>query len=423
MHRLLALSLVASLALTAEAQEPPAPTPPMSSVSVYLDCQTFGCDFDYFRTEMTMVDWVRDRAAADIHLLMTGQTTGSGGQEYTLTFIGLRQFAGLTDTLKYVSPPSTTDDERRKALAGLFRLGFVRYFARLPQGAKVTVTFGETRAVNQTSSTKDPWKAWVFRIGTNGWGSREESYRDQNFNYNLNADRVTSGWKTQIRFNEQRFRSKQFFKDEPPYVVRRESFNRTMLQVRSLGDHWSAGARGAWSSSLFENHDRVLRGFAAIEYNVFPYNQSTRRALKLEYDAGYSHFTYIDTTIFDKTREGMPLQRLLLGYATRQPWGSVDVGSTLTHYLNDLDRYRSVTWSEVSVRIIKGFDVFGYAEYVKKGDGQFNLSKRAFSDEDILTRQYQLPSSYSLWFNFGISYTFGSVFNSVVNPRMTSGNF
>jgi hypothetical protein len=436
MHRHLVLSLVlacaSSTAPAVVAAQDPAPAPPMSSVSVYLDCQTFGCDFDYFRTELGMVDWVRDRAAADIHILVTGQTTGSGGQEFTVAFIGLRQFAGIMDTLKYVSPPSSTEDERRKGLAGLFRLGFVRYFARIPQGAKLTITFGETPRANQAVSKKDPWNAWVFRIGMNGFGYGEESYTDRNFNYNVSMDRVTSTWKTQVRLRQSDSESRQDLVDcdssTPPvctssvYVTKRQSDNHTALLVRSVNQHMSLGLRGATSSSRYENHKRVFRVFPAVEYNVFPYTQSTRRQLKFEYNLGYAHYQYNDTTIFDKTEEGMPIQRLLVGFVTRQPWGTIDIGSNASHYLDVSNRYRISTFGEFSIRLFKGFNLDLYGEYAKIKD-QFNLAKKDFSPQDILTRQFQLGSDYNYWMSFGISYTFGSVFNSVVNPRMTSGNF
>src|SRR5688500_20263492 len=96
-------------------------------LSVYLDCQTSYCDFDFFRTELTLVNWVRDRQVAGVHLLVTTQATGAGGSEYTVTFIGLRQFAGMADTLRYVSPPASTDDDRRRGLGRIFRIGLVRF--------------------------------------------------------------------------------------------------------------------------------------------------------------------------------------------------------------------------------------------------------------------------------------------------------
>ena len=82
-----------------------------SKLRVYLDCNY--CDFDFVRTEVTFVDYVRDRQSAQVHILVTNQPTGGGGTEFTLTFIGLRQFATLSDTLKYNSPARTLRNARK----------------------------------------------------------------------------------------------------------------------------------------------------------------------------------------------------------------------------------------------------------------------------------------------------------------------
>jgi len=42
---------------------------------VFLDCR--GCDRDYFREEITYINYVRDRKDADIHVLVKDQSTGS----------------------------------------------------------------------------------------------------------------------------------------------------------------------------------------------------------------------------------------------------------------------------------------------------------------------------------------------------------
>src|SRR5450759_4361467 len=63
----------------------------------YLDCQTMGCDRDFFVTEIAFVNWTRDRADADIHVLVTALETGSGGLQYTVQFIGQRRFARHAD--------------------------------------------------------------------------------------------------------------------------------------------------------------------------------------------------------------------------------------------------------------------------------------------------------------------------------------
>src|SRR5262245_57290182 len=51
---------------------------------VFLDCHF--CDTNFIRTEMNWVNWVRDAADAQIHVLVTRQSTGGGGQEWLLNF-------------------------------------------------------------------------------------------------------------------------------------------------------------------------------------------------------------------------------------------------------------------------------------------------------------------------------------------------
>ena len=119
MRLLLVIGFIAFNTAAARGQD----TAAAPRLNVYLDCQTSYCDFDFFRTELTLVNWVRDRQVADVHLLVTTQTTCAGGSEFTVNFIGLRQFTGMADTLRYVSPPAATDDERRRGLGRVFRLG------------------------------------------------------------------------------------------------------------------------------------------------------------------------------------------------------------------------------------------------------------------------------------------------------------
>jgi hypothetical protein len=84
---------------------------------VFVDCNAQGCDLDFFRTEIPYVDYVRDRTDASVHLLVSTQPTASGGVEHTLNFIGRREFAGLSDTLLYLAPQSSTTDELRRTRA------------------------------------------------------------------------------------------------------------------------------------------------------------------------------------------------------------------------------------------------------------------------------------------------------------------
>jgi hypothetical protein len=425
----LSLCLCASVAL---AQDTTRTAASSGTLSVYLDCQTFGCDFDYFRTELSTVNWVRDRAVADLHLLVTSEQTGSGGRRFTVAFLGLRQFAGMADTLTWSSPPASTEDDVRKGLLGLFRLGFVRYVARTPAAARVTVTFGaDTGKATQTTTKKDPWKAWVFSLSANGFGFGEEKYKDYNsYNY-IEANRVTAQWKTNVSagFDYSENRNTYPVCTGTPSVCRdttdiniRKGDNASALVVRSLGSHLSAGMRFVTFSSTYENYHRVMRFLPALEYDFFPYSQSTRQQITLEYNVGYARFAYVDTTAFDKKQESMPLQRLGLNVQTRQPWGSIDVGSSAIHYFDDRDLYRLRFNGGFELKVVKGLRVRADGNYEKIQD-QFNLRKADLTPEEILTRQFQLGTGFRFWGSFGLEYTFGSIYNNVVNPRMARGGF
>ncbi len=109
------LALAAFLpAVPLAAQSPLDPLEDLRNLAprVFIDCR--GCDRDYFRDEITYVNYVRDRTDADVHVLITDQGTGSGGREYTFAFIGLGEFAGIDNTLVGASGPTDTGDEIRR---------------------------------------------------------------------------------------------------------------------------------------------------------------------------------------------------------------------------------------------------------------------------------------------------------------------
>src|SRR5688572_23834592 len=88
---------------------------------VFLECGP--CDFDFQRTEIGYVSWMRDRADADVHILWRGQPTGAGGSRHTLDFVGLQTFAGKADTLVFVQGRDDTPDAVRRGLNRVLEMG------------------------------------------------------------------------------------------------------------------------------------------------------------------------------------------------------------------------------------------------------------------------------------------------------------
>ncbi len=69
-------------------------------LKVFIDCSNTFCDQTFIRSEINMVDFLLDRVAADVHVLITSQNTGSGGDQFQLLFIGQHAFTNHRDTLQ-----------------------------------------------------------------------------------------------------------------------------------------------------------------------------------------------------------------------------------------------------------------------------------------------------------------------------------
>jgi hypothetical protein len=407
-----ALSLLAGRPDQAFAQAPRA-------FALFLDCSGFYCEPDFYRTDLAFVDHVRERQAADVHVLVTRQPTGGGGMAYVLAFYGQRRFAGVSDTLALTTAQGATEDEQRRAISRTVKLGLARYLARTPDAARATLNLSapDTTAA-RVAPTRDPWNAWVFRIGANVNASRERDYSSDYIYTSLNATRVTEQWKTNLRVNENYSGDAFDLGDETVTSIRRD-FGGSFQQVRSLGQHWSAGLRANAGSSTYLNEHLVASVSPVVEYNVFPYRESTRRSLMLQYAVGGRHFRYDDTTVYFKLRETRPFQSMNVALTQKEKWGSLTFEVNGYHFLDDLSKSRLTFYSEADVRLIKGLSLNLYGNYAVLHD-QIYLAKGELTKDEVLLRQSQLATTYRAFMYLGISYTFGSVLNNIVNPRMSS---
>lgn len=75
------------------------------------------------------------------------------------------------------------------------------------------------------------------------------------------------------------------------------------LFVKSLGEHWSVGAFLNMSSSTYGNIKFNINPAPAVEFNVFPYSESTRRELRILYRVGLNAVKYREETIYLKMSE------------------------------------------------------------------------------------------------------------------------
>jgi hypothetical protein len=427
----LSATLIASFSLgvSAFAQTTPPQTPPAAQtpaappaqaaqtpglVKVFLDC--YRCDDEYMRQNVTFVEYVRDRAVADVHVLVTTQETGGGGLAWTLKFIGLGRFQGQDRTLSFNTTQTATDDDRRKEFARVFKLGLIGYAADTTAGAALDVTYTKPKEGAAAAPQHDPWNYWVFRVNGSLDMNGEQLSNSRSYRTSAEASRTTENWKLRFNGNQNVNRDKFQVDDETTIHSRRDSWSINGLVVKSLGPKWSAGVRSFLSHSSFSNTDRSFNFAPGIEYDFFPYSESSRRILTLLYSVGPTHFDYNEVTIYDKTSETIPKHSLDASLSLRQPWGSLGIFSSFSQQLNDPKFYRMVIFGSADVRLFKGFSFNVFGEYDKIKD-LIGLPKGAASTEEVLLRLRQLQTNYSYFLSVGVSYSFGSIFNTIVNPR------
>jgi hypothetical protein len=386
-----------------------------NDINLFIDCNS--CDQSNLREELTFINYVRDIKEADVYLLVTYQSTGSGGSAFSFFFYGEEKFKGMNDTLVYTSPPDATSDLIREGQKQMIKLGLMRYIAKTPLFKDFDILY---KKPEKQEMIEDKWKSWVFDISLRTYLYGEESYQSASLNTSLSASKTTMDWK--YRFNFSNYFSKDtYVLDDTTYdnFQRSKYFSNSI--VKSLGKHWSVGYWLNLSSSIYDNIDFNLSVAPAIEFDIYPYTESTRKQFTLQYRVAYNYADYNDTTIYFKTKENLFFHSFSLSYATKQKWGSIYVDLVGSNYLHDFTKNKLYLYTSLSLRIFKGlsFNVSGQFSLIHD---QLSLSKGEVSSEDILLRQKQIATQYNYYGSVGLSYTFGSIYNNVVNPRFDSGN-
>ncbi|MFB6098826.1 MAG: DUF481 domain-containing protein [Salinibacter sp.] len=391
------------------------------AVRVFLDCQTYQCDESYIRREVRFVNYVRDRTDADVHVLVTAQQTGGGGSLFTLNFIGKRRFDGLSDTLTYASSETDTEQEVRRGLVRVFKAGLMRYVARTDGLSQVQIRQTDVEAEAQrTTPEEDPWNYWVYEIGTEGNFQGESQQREYSVEGNLSANRTTRTWKIDLS-GEAEYQFESFEVEQGQTITSTQrNYRFSALVVRSLSDHWSLGGFAEARRSTFSNYDLAANVAPALEYNVYPYSVSTTRQFRILYRIQPTYFNYADSTIFNRLQETRVRQSLQATLELNRPWGSVETSLTASHFFFDFSKNRLELDVNLDLRIVRGLslNVFGNVSLIRD---QLNLPKGEASREDVLLQRRELATNYRYFTGLGLSYTFGSIYNNIVNPRFGGG--
>lgn len=380
-------------------------------MEIFIDCNY--CDIEYLKNAIPFINIVREKEAADVHLLFNRVPTGGSGHEYTIIAYGDNGFDNLIDTTIFFTDPIDTYDNTREKIASGIKSSLIPYLIDTPLKTKINYQIEGKQKQNQ--SQNDPWNNWVFRIRLSNYFNQEESNHSLQIYSSLAAKRVTQEWK--FLFNYSNHYRENFFdyEDEDVLNIYRTQLFRTFA-IKSLDDHWSLGIWGKLKSSSYSNIELSGSIAPGIEYNIFPYSDYTSRQFRIEYKWEFRNVNYIQETIYFKEQENTIRQSIFFGFDLIKPWGNVGVNLKGSHFLHDISLYSVDFSSRFSFNLIRGLsiDFYGYASAIHD---QINLPIDNASLEEVLLQKRELATQFRFSGSLGFSYFFGSIFNNVVNPR------
>ena len=383
------------------------------SIKTQIDCR--GCDGNYMRQNITFLDHVRDQDLAEIYVFVN--TSGNPSSViYEIEYTGKGRFDGINNKFSVDYSKTLTGNEIRDLLKETLIKGYIPYLLHTDQAEQLELVLHELPKTT-TEKIDDPWNNWIFSVRGNMDMEHQDTREEFNYDVGFDGDKVTEHWRVRLDGYYNKNTLKITESDNSSFTsVRNRKFLGGSI-VKSLGNHWSAGVFGDVGTNSVDNFKFKSAVAPAIEYSLFDYKEVLTREITFAYQINYNTQKYFETTIFDVLRDQYYTQSLSMNLTYRKNWGSVYSSVRASNFLNDPSKNRLSINNWASVRVFKGFSVRVNANFQVIKD-QINLPKGEASLEDIILQQRALATTSKLNLGVGMSYTFGSIFNNVLNTRL-----
>ena len=389
-----------------------------ASPKVFLNCSA-RCYGEYVRSEITFFDFVRDRYAADIEVFIQALANGAGGFEYTLTFTGQNAYSSLSDTLEFSTRQADTEDMVRKEMVKNIKMGLVKFIVNTDLFEDVLIDFPKSPQTVEVLP-KDKWNYWVFRLGGRASFRSESNKKNSSIRTDLSISRVTNASKFSLfTYHNQYF--DKYTIDGEEVTARNTNYGISSLFVKSISQHWSAGGFYRGFHSVYSNIAFSHSLAPAVEYSMYPVSQVMQHQIRWIYQAGFRKRSYLETTIFDKLQETLPYHQLTGIMRITEPWGTFSAELNGFQYLHDPSKNRLSLEVDLNWRVAQGLSVWLNSDF-SLINNQISLAKSEGDASQILLNNRQLPTSFRFSSSVGMSYTFGSLNNNVINPRFSNVN-
>jgi len=380
-----------------------------SKIKAYIDCR---CDETYLKQETSFLEYVRDQDLADIEIFIRDERNPTGSRSFEIKIDGNNEYEEISSSSIAVGYANDTSSTLRDKLLNKLKLALVPFLdlANYDLNINVDPSFKDLTVYD------DKWKNWVFELSGSYNNDKEESRQTNRYEIEFEIDKLTEDWRigAEIRRNET---NRKFFSNDNTYKSNRKTTSLNGRVVRSITDHFSAGLFFGVFQNTYENIDLNRYIAPAIEYSFYPYKDVLSKEITLAYRIGTGKRNYIEKTIYGYEKQKLSSQTLSLNIRFRQKWGNISSYLNATQFLNDGTKKRFSLRSNLDIRIYEGLAVrfSGNINLIRE---QYSLAAGNTSIEDLLLQQREIATDYRTNFSIGLSYTFGSIYNSIINTRL-----
>jgi len=280
----------------------------------------------------------------------------------------------------------------------------------------VEVNFDQEKVIAESPLIYDRWDKWIFNIDIGGSFENEESKRELGYNLGARIEKITLDWKTEFEYDLNN-NVETFIDNENEITNEQKKMRISADYVKSLSHHWSLGAFADYYSDTYLNTKNNLSARTGIEYNIFPWELSDRKMLAFRYTFGNEYKQYFRETIYDKMNELLWFESAEIEFDIIQPWGEIETTLEARHYFHDFSKNSINLETDLSMRLSKQFSLFFELRAVVIHDQLYLIKDEGASLEDLLLERRKLATAYEFGGDVGFRFTFGSIYNNIVNER------
>ena len=381
----------------------------VEKIKAYIDCR---CDENYLKQQTSFLEYVRDQDLADIEIFVRDVWNPAGSRAFEIKIDGNNEYKELSSTTLAIGFANDTSSTLREKLLNKLKLALVPFLDKADYSLKLDIDSNFDKSIIDD----EKWKNWVFELSGSYNSDREESRKTNRYDIEFEIDKLTPDWRIGIEL-ERSESNRRYYSDDNVYTSNRKTTRIRGRVVRSISDHFSTGAFFGASQNTYENLDFSSYLSPAIEYSYFPYEDVLSKEITLAYRVGFGKRNYIEKTIYGFEKQNLTSQTLSMNIRFRQKWGNISTAINATQYLNDGSKKRFSFRSDLDFRIFEGLALrlSGNINLIRE---QYNLAAGSTSIEELLLQQRQIATDYETRFSIGLSYTFGSIYNSIINTRL-----